>query len=227
MSSDGHAVPNFVCPNCRALNQPNIRVCISCGADQVVFRAAQAQLQTLQADHAHTHEAELQATASETVEYGVAEGRRKFASQFRWLLAMAAVCAILIVAGTAYHGYQLQLRRERLGVAFIEAKLCLQRAAFVCARDGFAVLVAEEPDYPQAQQSLRDARLGLAREHVLAARWEAAIVELDAVIEHDPHDEQARVTMKDVYDRWYKDALGRGEFITALSVKLQRDARFP
>jgi predicted Zn-dependent protease len=88
-------------------------------------------------------------------------------------------------------------------------------------------LLKERPDYPGARDNLNLARYGLAQQYAKSGKWQEAVDELDALLKDIPGDTASLDLMKDVYDRWWQDAVSRGDILTAIRVGLQRDARFP
>lgn len=215
------------CPSCDALNRPNALVCVGCGVNLAQFPVAAARLRERQREQAEAHAQELAEDATAAVAGEVARGRRQLRVRLGLVLGGAALVALLIVLGAAFQAHQARVREERLAAEYQRATACLEALDYVCAREGFSALLSEEPHYPGAQAELDEARRRLAQEYGQARRWEDAIAELDAVLAISPGDRPALALMKDVYDRWLTDANARGDWLTAIKARWQRDARFP
>lgn len=215
------------CPNCRALNPVNAVVCRSCGINLNLYRQALPHLREQETEQAQQHRLQLaEATASSVAETEAAlrrQGRRQTLTLLVTLLFLAG----FVVAGAAFYRYEQAARRDRLASDYLAAVACLQDQNFQCAVAGFSKLLEEEPDYPGAQAKLAESRLGFAYQLAAAGRWELAIDELEIVLKSDPANTAALVALREIYDRWIQDAIGRGDWVKVLRLRLQRNARFP
>jgi Tfp pilus assembly protein PilE len=212
------------CPNCRALNPPGTIICDSCGINVVPFAEAQSQINKIRDDHAAKHEAELQEDAREYI----AEESDRIQVQLRKNLKLTVVIAVVLAIGVvlfaAYNAYIEQQRRLRLAADYELAAACLEEAYFLCARDGFDALLAEEPGYPNAERQLIEARLGLAQSLNEAERWEEAKVELNLVLEAEPFNKQARALLSQNYADSIANAKARGNIVEAWRLLMERSA---
>lgn len=227
MSSDALTDKSLTCPNCRAINPPNTVVCRSCGIHLSAYRESQARLIEHKRDSTADHEAQLEASTSEAIVSGLARGRRQLALQLRIVFGAAAILLVVIAITIALYAQAQKQRREQLALQYQSAVSCMRRSDYLCARDGLAALLQEEPTYPEAAPQLRDARYELAQQYLQAGQWQPALDELDTLLRDDPADVRALALTKDLFNRWYKDAVGRGDWVIALRVELQRKARFP
>lgn len=216
----------LICPHCRALNPPSAHICRSCGINLPAYQASRTRLLELQRDASAEHTTRLENDVQTTVAHAVAQGRQQLASQLRILLITGAALAIVIVIAVLMYAAQLKQRREQLATQNEQALTCLAHQDYLCARDKFVAVLSEEPDYPEAAHKLQEARYGLAQQYTNAGQWQQAVDNLDALLLADPSQQRAVDLLHDVYDRWLKDALARGDFLTAIQVKIQRDARF-
>jgi tetratricopeptide (TPR) repeat protein len=227
MLSDASTDRSLACPNCRAINPPNTAVCRSCGVHLSAYQEAQRRRVALKRDSVADHAAQLDTSTSATIVSGVARNRRQLSLQLRVLFGAAAILLVVIVIAVALYAQSQKQRRERLALQYQSAIACVHRNDYLCARDGFAALLQEEPTYPEVARQLRDARYELAHQYLRAGQWQPALEQLNLLLRDDPTDEPTLALTKDLYDRWYQDAVGRGDWITAFGVDLQRKARFP
>ena len=77
--------------------------------------------------------------------------------------------------GAAFTGYQVRLRAERLAADYAKASNCLAADDFLCARNTFNALLAEDPAYPKARDGLLAARYGASLQYLIAEQWQLAL----------------------------------------------------
>jgi ribosomal protein L40E len=215
------------CPNCRALNPASAVVCRSCGVNLRLYQQALPHLREREAEQSRQHQDQLAESAAAAIALEGARSRERSRRQLSGLGVALLLLAGLVIGGAAFLRFSQAQRRDRLATDFAAATNCLQTQDYPCAVERFAALLDDEPDYPGAWAGLAEARLGLAGQLATAGQWEAAASELEMLLEANPANSAALAALRDVYDRWIQDALGRGDFIKALSLRLQRDARFP
>jgi len=191
------------------------------------YLAAGSRLRDLQAEQAGSRLQQVRAAAGKTAANEMARSQRQWRRQMLGLLAAGVLVALVVVGVSLWHDHAQRLRRAREARMYEQAMACLQGEDYLCARDGFVVLLREDPQYGDAQSRLINARLGLARQYRAAGQWQAAVAELDQALRTSPTETDALSLLQDVYDAWLEDALSRGDWLTALRVQLQRDARFP
>ncbi len=184
-------------------------------------------MQEIRQDVAAAHSAQLEEHTSEIVTQALQQGREQFRTQLRIALAVTFVLGILIAGGLVWYADQRQQRTVRLGNEYAQATACLNSGDYQCARKMFNAVLIEEPGYPGALSGLTNARYELASQFTQAGQWEQAVTELDAILRVEPADIRTLELLRMTYDRWYDDALARGDLLTALSVDGQRKARFP
>lgn len=214
------------CPNCRALNAPGALVCTSCGINLAGYRTALPRIEALKHERASAQQEQIRedTTALLAEERGRAATRLK--TQIKIALSVAAGLAVLILIMSAIYARQQQLRRVRLAAQYEQATGCLSRQDYLCARDTLEALLQEEANYPEAQARLSEARLGLAGQYFSTGQWQAAVDELDILLEANPGDAQALALLQQTYDRWILDAWSRGDIIQVFRLQLQRRALF-
>jgi Tfp pilus assembly protein PilF len=74
---------------------------------------------------------------------------------------------------------------------------------------------------------LKEARFGLATEDLRVQDYQAAANLLEMILSGTPKDTRALNLLETVYTQWYNDSVSRGDWLTAFSVALHRNARFP
>lgn len=211
-----------ICPNCGARNAPNTTICMSCGVNIPMFQSAQEEMQKRQRDKTDSHRKELEETTATAISKQKEQVKKQHKLQLRVLFVIAGLVAIAIIAGVALYAYQLRLYRERIANDYDRALTCLKSADFLCARDGFAALLAVEPVYRDASQKLNEARLGLANQYANLEQWQLANDEINAILSASSKDPQALAMQKSINDRKiasdYKrsmDCLQKEDFICA------------
>lgn len=214
------------CPNCRALNPASAVVCRSCGVNLQLYQQVMPHLREREAEQLRQRQGQLAESAATAIAQEGAKRRERSYRHLSGLLIALLLLAGLVIAGAAILGYSQAQRRDRLAAELATAANCLQTQDYVCAIERFTALLDDEPDYPSARARLEEARLGLAGQLIATGQWEAATNELEIILEDNPANATALASLRDVYDRWIQDALGRGDFIKALSLHLQRNARF-
>lgn len=209
-----------VCPNCRALPPEGALVCQSCGISFAAYQTAVYQ---------QSSQTEQSPALADDQPSGMAleHTRRQLMRQLRALLAVAGVVLALALALGALYAEGQRQRRARLDGLYQQGAACATRQDYGCASDALGQLLAEEPAYPDAGRLLADARYGHAQQYARAGQWAAAVEQLDALLAEQPSRSDALVLLRNTYDRWLSDALGRGDLPAALGVGLQRQARFP
>ena len=93
--------------------------------------------------------------------------------------------------------------------------------------DELQILLKESRCYRNARELLNVSGVNLALQYAQVRKWDEAVNLLDDLLEGSPGDPVLLGTLKTIYDRWIADAAGRGNWIVALSLTLQRNARFP
>ncbi|GEM_PF-2965363 len=227
MSPDPLADNILTCPYCQALNTPGAVVCRSCGVNMAAYQAMHERVLSLNQEADTTSAAQLEEKAIESARSAIEHNRRYLIMQIRFSLITAGALAVLLVAGSFIVAELQRQRTQRLAHEYEQAMACLDREDYRCARDTLEALVVDEPTYPEAVEKLRYARYEFAAQLVAAGQWEAAIAELDKILRDQPTDRKSLDLMRTAYDRWYMDALARGDMLTAFRIDLQRKARFP
>lgn len=192
-----------------------------------LFHQALPHIQEREIERARIQEEELVAAAAETVAQQTEQNRQQGNRQLVILLAVLGVLAFMVISVAAAYRYFEAERRARLASDFATAATCLEIQDYQCALAGFESVVERDASYEGARLGLRDARIGLAGQFAASGQWDAAIGELELALEIDPANLVALTLLRDAYDRWIQDALGRGDFVRALGLRLQRNARFP
>ncbi|HEY8746311.1 MAG TPA: zinc ribbon domain-containing protein [Chloroflexota bacterium] len=217
----------LICSNCHALNSAGASVCTACGVRLVNLPDAVVRLQEIERQEAAAHAAILQARTATRIDGEWRRSVRGLRRQMVWLLAAALVAAAAGLGVMRFHQHQLAVQAQHLASDYAAGMLCLSDTNFLCARDDFQALLLESPGYRDAADKLREARYGLARQYAAGGQWQKALDELNAVLNQKPGDAQALTQEHDVYNRWIADVSGHGDYLQALRLILQRDARFP
>ncbi|MCL4299595.1 MAG: hypothetical protein KJ077_27915 [Anaerolineae bacterium] len=186
-----------------------------------------ARIYQIQTDHAMAHQERLAGDTSNLIAEAIAVGRKRLRHQLRLAVIVAGMMAVLVVTGTAWYTYQQHLRREWLATQYHIARTCLDNGDYLCARDGFVAILQVESNYSEASIHLDEARYELAQQYAQAGQWESAVTELDLLLKDYPADQRALKLLEETYDRWLLDAMGHGDWVTALKIKMQQEARFP
>lgn len=211
-----------VCPNCGTLNHPSATICAGCGVDLSAYREAQSRLQEWHSERAQKHQEELDKATATAIDAERDRNRRRFRSLLRYLVVLAIVGTILVVVNSTYQAVSEIRRRARLSAEYERALDCMQTGDFACARDGFVEVLRQESGYRDAEEHLRDARISLAQEYAADNKWDKAIHELNEVLRATGDDDQARELREDYYDRWYRQALSKGQVLTAAKILARR-----
>jgi tetratricopeptide (TPR) repeat protein len=214
------------CPNCGAIAPARTAVCRSCGVNLLSDGRARERLARLKQG--------LDVIDASTAAPGLAEPSRVWAIDWRQLLGQlrfvalgAGALAVLIVLWAGWRADLAAQRANEDARQAANARDCLQRADYLCARDGFLAVLRDDPTYPGAAAALTDARLGLAEQDAEAGIFAAAIAEVDVVLAVDPGNRTALFAASSYYNRWHQYALARGDWLTALRVYQEWQARFP
>lgn len=213
------------CPNCGAPVAPGTLVCPACGVHIAVYQQLQSQVEQARGEQSSARVRERARAAAERVAADRAREQVQRKRQLFALLAGTVVMAILIAVAAGIYRHQRQLAAERLRRDLERAAGCLEAQDYLCARDLFLGVPKRSRDQ-QVVAGLHAARLGLAKQYAQAGQWESATDELEVALAKSPGDAKALALLEDIYGRWYRDALGRGDLIEALRVKLQQEARF-
>lgn len=231
------------CPNCRAVNPPQAIVCGACGINLPRAVAASTRVEDDVApaveatwdQSADSADAEVAAWTGSTdgaidaADVGGigARSRRVLARQLRWVVIGAVALAVAILAISAWRAEEAARERAALVQLDARAQACLARGDAACARDAFGSIVAQDPTYPGARDGLESARRVYAEQLAQSGQFSQAVDELDAILRDDPGDRAASEQLRRAFDRWYDDAIGRGDVTTAFFVDRLRRARFP
>lgn len=221
MSDNVEPETTSLCPNCQALNPPNTLVCTSCGINLAGFEAALPRFRQLQSEQAQAHDEVVAERVSELAHAEADRGRWVFGRQMRILLVAAVVVSLLAILGSGLLGNQARLRKERLARQYEMALVCLSDGRYQCAKDGLLALLREDSAYPGAQESLAQARYGLAEQYARDGQWQAGVNELKAQLRESPDDTTTSRMIQEMYDRWLADAINRGDWWTAIRLRMR------
>lgn len=215
-----------LCPNCQALVPPRSVVCASCGVNLDQFRAALPGMRRAQDERVEIQERDLHVEHAQRVAEENFRTREQSRQGLRMLLIVAALLTVIVAALSAWVVLAQRQHEARLQAEYEAAASCLSAEDYLCARDRFQALIAEEEAFRDAREQLALARYGLAAQYADAGLWSNAIDELDALLETRPGDVAALALMEDVYNRWIIDSVGHGDLLSALRLQLQRASRF-
>lgn len=214
------------CENCHTLNAPGALICSGCGVNMQNYAEARKQVNQRTEAAAEEAQARTQTEVAARVAIEARQNRRILLRQIQLVaLAVSGIVMVGILVLLAMRAYQRQ-REEQMAALAEVAAACFAQADYLCARDNFAALATLDVTYPGVRADLRKARYAVAQQFARASQWQPAVDELDALLRDAPDDTQAIALLRDTFDRWYQDAIARGDLLTAARIDLQRLARF-
>lgn len=216
------ATHSITCPNCGAVNAPSTRICASCGVDMVRYTEVMPQIQELKGDYATEQQTRLAEDATTTLVDESERGRHILKVQLRSAFLIAAVCLVLAGVGAAWYAHQQQLRRQRLAHQYEKARVCLENEDYICALEHLDGLLRAEPDYPEAQGALAEARYKLAQHYVEAKQWRQAVTTLEVLLDDYPYHVRALSLLETTYNLWMEDAVREKDWVTVVRLRLMR-----
>lgn len=218
----GDVVPR--CPNCRAINLGGTTICHSCGINIPAYN------HVLKERHARVVQAaddSVNPVVNTAVPQPI-EPSVEFNHHIRWLVFTAFGAIVLIVLGGLGYSLYRESRRTTLDAEYKTAVACANRQDYICARDGlFKIIQEDDTRFAQAKELLSTVRYELANQYAESGQWQSAARELEEALAQAPGHKRSITLLRNVYDRWLNAASASGDLLTVLSVRRQRDSRFP
>jgi outer membrane protein assembly factor BamD (BamD/ComL family) len=133
----------------------------------------------------------------------------------------------LVSGGAVLYANRVKQTQEEIRTYYEESLMCLQAQKYLCACDGFRVLLATDSGMPNVLEYLNQAQLGLAQQYFYSGQWDDTVNELDDLLQRDPGNQEAVALLKISYDRWIDQLRLEGSWFKRWTVRKERDARFP
>lgn len=217
----------LICPSCQALNAPHARICSSCGVNIEDFRSALPRLQQIMESHTASHLEKLEDEKTLQIQDDVKKSQKAFQRLLLFLLLGILITGLLVSGGAVLYANRVKQTQEEIKTYYEESLACLQAQKYLCARDGFRVLLATDSGMPNVLEYLNQAQLGLAQQYFYSGQWEDTVNELDDLLQRDPGNQEAVALLKVSYDRWIDQLRLEGSWFKRWTVRKERDARFP
>ncbi len=217
----------LICPSCHALNVPHARVCSSCGVNIEDFRSALPRLQRIKENHTASHLEKLEDEKILRIQDDINKSRKAFQRLLFFLVLVILISVLFVSGGAVWYANRVKQTQEEIKAYYENSLTCLHAENYLCARDGFRVLLATEPSMPNALEYLNQAQFGLAQQYYSSGQWEETINELNDLLRRDPGNQEAVALLKISYDRWIDQLRLEGSWFKRWTVRKERDARFP